>query len=133
MINTTELLSLSNPQSTLLIHLFPSLFPTIPSRSSPELQPRFPRMPSLILCVCELTAMIGSFCSAIMFLNPEVEIDALRGGCPVATCVTPEEHDMIYGYMIEAMIGLVHAGFFFMALVHYAKRKGPGWLEWLER
>ncbi|KAL5405873.1 hypothetical protein PMIN04_012219 [Paraphaeosphaeria minitans] len=133
LLNAIELLSLSNPQSTLLIHIFPSLLPAIPSRSSPELQPRFPRLPSLALCICELAAMIGSFYSAITFLNPKIEDDALRNGCPMATCVTPEEHDMIYGYMIEAMIGLVHCGFFFMAFVHYAKRKGPGWLERLER
>ncbi|OAG06958.1 uncharacterized protein CC84DRAFT_1174853 [Paraphaeosphaeria sporulosa] len=133
LLNTIELLTLSNPQSTLLIHLFPSLLPAIPSKSSPELQPRFPRLPSLALCICELAAMTGSFCSAITFLNPKVEGDALRNGCPVVTCVTPEEHDMIYGYMIEAVIGLVHCGFFSMAFVHYAKRKGPGWLERLER
>ncbi|KAF2447320.1 hypothetical protein P171DRAFT_483361 [Karstenula rhodostoma CBS 690.94] len=133
LLNTLELLSLGNPQSTLLIHLFPSLFPAIPSKSSPELQPRFPRLPSLALCICELVAMSGSFFSAITFLNPKVEDDALRNGCPVATCVTPEEYDMIYGYMIEAMVGLVHTGFFIMAFVHYAKRKAPGWLAKLEK
>jgi hypothetical protein len=68
-----------------------------------------------------------------MFLNSVVVDDAHRNGCPVLTCVLPQERDIIYGYMVEVMVGLVHVGFFLMAFVHYAKRNGPGWLERLEK
>ncbi|KAJ4356177.1 uncharacterized protein N0V89_004207 [Didymosphaeria variabile] len=133
LLNTLELLSLSNPQPTLLIHHLPLFFPAIASTSSPELQPRVPRLPSMYLAICELAGLIAGFWSAFLFLNPIVEHDANRGGCPVATCVTSEEHDMIYGYILEVMVGLVHVGFFLMAFVHWAKRKGPGWLEAWEK
>lgn len=131
--NAVELLSLSNPRPTLLVDLFPALFPAIPSQLSKELEQRFPRLPSMVLGVCELAATVCSLFSAVTFLNPRVQEDALRKGCPVLTCVTLGEHHMIIGYMTETILALLHCGFFLMAMVHYGKRKAPGWVTRLER
>lgn len=109
------------------------MFPVRASTSSSKPRPRFPRLPSAWLAICEFGALTSGFWSAILFLNPVIQDDDKRSDCPKMTCITPEEHDMIYGYILEVVVGLVHVGFFLMAGVHVAKKKGPEWLEALEK
>ena len=132
LLNTIEVISLGNPQPTLLLYHLPWLFPISASRSSPEKRPRFPRLPSAYLAVCEFVAIFSTIWNAILFLNPMVFADEERPGCPAHSCVTPEEYSMIWGYILEVVIGLNHVGFFLMAMVHFGKRKLPAWLDALE-
>ena len=132
-LNTIEIISLCNPQPTLLIHHFPWVFCTRGSMYSPMLQMRFPRLPSAYLAVCECVAVSAGIWNATLFINKALEDRTWDFKCPESMCLAPEVYRMISGYILEVMIGLFHIGFFFMAVGHLVKRKADGWMRALEK